>query len=181
MLYIPEFDTIRQEDYVRFQSRLHSEDDCKLSTIQALEMGMLGQLICTTEASPLKILLKSHTLPNWGLYQEQVRCDFLPNICDRNLTRSRCYIYYCHIKCHTIQLENQFHRDCFHSEQMNVGQLNITNLLYILIPHYIMSLSPIPLYGCFPNHQHKDHSLWSSHIISAAHQTTDVTDDLRAL
>lgn len=60
---------------------------------------------------------------------------------------------------HTIQLENQSHRDCFHSGQMNVGQLNIANLLYILIPHYIMSLPPIPLYGCFPNHQHKEHSL----------------------
>lgn len=45
---------------------------------------------------------------------------------------------------------NQFHRGCFHSQQMNVGQLNIANLLYILIPHYITALSPIPLYGCFP-------------------------------
>lgn len=156
VLYIAEVNTITgswQEDYFWFQSRLHSKDDSKPSAIQDSGSKPWEMGCCFNSFVQLK----------------------LSNICHRNITW-RAAIFVTAVSnvtanktWHEKQLCSQ--RQTFSKKaggdkapQMNVGQVNILYMQYILILYYIMSLSPIP-YMCF-HHQHKDYSLWSSYIIS---------------
>lgn len=156
VLYIAEVNTITgswQEDYFWFQSRLHSKDGSKLSAIQDSGSKPWEMGCCFDSFVQRKFSNICHRNITW---RAAIFVTAVSNV-TANKTRSEKQL------CSQRQtLNKKAGRD--KALQMNVGQVNIIYMQYILILYYIMSLSPIPYMWFY--HQHKDYSLWSSYIIS---------------